>query len=181
MLFWLTCAQLPHGVFAELHPGSLSSNQNSCLGVNGTQCLPPATGWADQRGCREDRGLNVTHTHTTSGLMSECQRTTQKLSVLFEWLSMDIISHHIKGVLHQFYTLMSALRTWQVLLHKYSATKCYCQVLPRKKNALNKRPHYGYAALTSLSFLFFNSHCDSNNVEKYNTWHLYHIVFSNCI
>lgn len=50
---WLTCAELPHGIFAELHPGSLSSNQNSCLSIDGTQSLTPATWRADQWGCRK--------------------------------------------------------------------------------------------------------------------------------
>jgi len=38
-----TCAQFPDGVFTELHFGSLSSNQNGCLRINGAESLTPAT------------------------------------------------------------------------------------------------------------------------------------------
>lgn len=47
-----TCAQLPDGVFAELHPGSLTSDQDGGLSVDGTQSLTPASGRAQQWSCR---------------------------------------------------------------------------------------------------------------------------------
>lgn len=37
-----TCAQFPNWIFAELHSGTLSSNQNGCLWINGTKSLTPA-------------------------------------------------------------------------------------------------------------------------------------------
>lgn len=48
-----TCAQLPNGVFAELHPGSLTTDQDGGLSVDGTQSLTPAAGGAKQWRCRD--------------------------------------------------------------------------------------------------------------------------------
>lgn len=48
-----TCAQLPNGVFAELHPGSLTADQDGRLSVDGTQSLTPAARRAKQRRCRD--------------------------------------------------------------------------------------------------------------------------------
>lgn len=60
----LTCAQLPNGVFAELHPGSLTADQDGCLSVDGTQSLTPAAGGAKQRRCRDFKerfeGIRIT-------------------------------------------------------------------------------------------------------------------------
>lgn len=52
-----TCAQLPNGVFAELHPGSLTADQDGGLSVDGTQSLAPASGRAQQRRCGGFTGL----------------------------------------------------------------------------------------------------------------------------